>query len=493
MIESVLAHIPDAAATRPAAVTEQVCSWLSGLRMDHVPDDVIARTKLLLLDGIVCALVGAQMPWSRSAVDIICKLEGTGNSPLIGWDRQTTPSAATTLNSTFIQGFELDDFHPFAPIHGASIVIPALLAASHQIGNVSGEAFLLGAVAGFELGPRVGLALHGAQMLSRGWHSGPVFGTFAAAASVGILLDLDATQFDDALGMAATQSSGLSGARFGAMCKRMQHGYASRNGLQAAFLAAGGFTGIRQVFDLPHGGFLSVFGEGHSPDAGLIVEKLGERWEIRSIITKQYSVMGGIHAPLDALFAIAARRQLSLEGIESVDVFLPRASYAHGGWTAVKPLTPVSAQMNVSYCLAAAILDRSVMVPQFSPSRIASDDIWKLIPKIRTHHDPNMDASGPKGQGQARVSIRFSDGTTESESISAPRAFTQPLTEERALSKLHQLTDGLLPEDIKKEIVESVLRLETLPTISTLHRLLSKVVGSAFPATDQPFTRGSIE
>jgi 2-methylcitrate dehydratase PrpD len=73
------------------------------------------------------------------------------------------------------------------------------------------------------------------EMLSRGWHSGPVFGTFAAAAAVGVLLQLNASQFEDAWGMAGTQSTGLTGARFGAMCKRMQHNFAARNGLHAAF------------------------------------------------------------------------------------------------------------------------------------------------------------------------------------------------------------------------------------------------------------------
>jgi 2-methylcitrate dehydratase PrpD len=194
----------------------------------------------------------------------------------------------------------------------------------------SGEHFLLGAVAGFEVGPRVGLALLGAEMLSRGWHSGTVFGTFAAAVAVGVLLQLNASQFEDALGIAGTQSSGLTGARFGAMCKRMQHGFAARNGLQAAFLAAAGYTGIKKVFELQHGGFLSVFGEANSPDLSLISAGLGERWEIEQIIAKTYAVMGGIHAPLDALFEIASKRKLSPDLIDHIEVDLPEAAYRHG-------------------------------------------------------------------------------------------------------------------------------------------------------------------
>ena len=80
------------------------------------------------------------------------------------------------LNSSFIQGFELDDYHPLAPLHSNTLVLPAMLAAAPRVGRVSGERFLLGAILGYETGPRVGQALGGLEMLSRGWHSGVVFG-----------------------------------------------------------------------------------------------------------------------------------------------------------------------------------------------------------------------------------------------------------------------------------------------------------------------------
>ncbi|REM26109.1 MmgE/PrpD family protein, partial [Mycobacterium tuberculosis] len=168
--------------------------------------------------------------------------------------------------------------------------------------KVSGRQFLEAALAGYEVGPRVGMALHGAQMLSRGWHSGSVFGTHAAASAVGKLLGLDAARIEDALGLAGTQSAGLMAAQYEAMCKRMHHGFSARNGLYAAVLAEGGYTGIKRVFEREYGGFLSTFGEGHDPDASKITEALGERWEVERIVIKPYAAMGGIHSPLDALF-----------------------------------------------------------------------------------------------------------------------------------------------------------------------------------------------
>lgn len=118
--------------------------------------------------------------------------------------------AAALLNSTFIQGFELDDYHSEAPIHGSSIILPTLLAlvdlggASEDQARrcVDGKSFLLAAIVGYEVGPRIGLGVYGGQVLSMGWHSGAVFGPAAAACAASKLLDLQPDFIEDAIGMA---------------------------------------------------------------------------------------------------------------------------------------------------------------------------------------------------------------------------------------------------------------------------------------------------
>jgi len=227
------------AATDPEGPTGRLATWLAATTLNDVPASVREHAKHLMLDGIGCALVGAQLPVSRIGVEGVTALDDAGSGTLIGWGGRTTsaPSAAM-LNSSFIQGFELDDYHPLAPLHANSLVLPAMLAAAPHVGPVSGARFLLGAILGYETGPRVGLALGGLDMISRGWHSGVVFGPLAAAASAGTLYGLDAGEFEDALGIGATQSGGLMSAQFESMVKRMQHGFASRDGLTAAALAA---------------------------------------------------------------------------------------------------------------------------------------------------------------------------------------------------------------------------------------------------------------
>ena len=164
-------------ATDPSGPTGRLATWVAQTTLDDVPPSVRDRAKHLVLDGIACALVGAQLPVSRIGVEGVTALDSAGDSPLIGWDgRATSATSAAMVNSSFIQGFELDDYHPLAPLHSNSIILPAMLAAAPRVGRVSGERFLLGAILGYETGPRVGQALGGLDMLSRGWHSGVVFG-----------------------------------------------------------------------------------------------------------------------------------------------------------------------------------------------------------------------------------------------------------------------------------------------------------------------------
>src|SRR6478736_9192455 len=274
--------------TDPEGPTGKLAMWVRGVTLADVPDRTVERAKYLLLDGLGCALIGAQLPWSRTATKAVLDIDGRGDTVVIGTGRTASAPAAAVLNGTFIQGFELDDFHPIAPLHSCSQLIPALLSTASSLPDVRGAELLLAAIVGFEVGPRVGYTLHGAEMLDRGWHSGSVFGTHSAAMASGKLRGLSPAELEDALGLAGTQSSGLMAAQYEAMSKRMHHGLAARNGCYAAGLAQAGYTGIKKVFERPYGGYLSVFGEGHDPDAAPLTAELGQRWEVETIMVKSY-------------------------------------------------------------------------------------------------------------------------------------------------------------------------------------------------------------
>src|SRR5271154_5609237 len=407
-------------ATDPAGPTGRLATWVADTTLADVPASVRDRAKHLVLDGIACALVGAQLPVSRIGVEGVTALDDTGDSALIGWGgRTTSATSAAMVNSSFIQGFELDDSPPLAPLHSNSIILPAMLAAAPRVGRVSGERFLLGAILGYETGPRVGQALGGLDMLSRGWHSGVVFGPMPAAAAAGTLYGLDAAGFEDAFGIGATQSCGLMAAMYESMVKRMQHGFASRNGLTGAALAAAGYVGIKRVFERPYGGWLAAFGEGHRTYPEEIYAGLGHLWETERIAVKPYSAMGLLHAAIDA--ALELRQKIDVSEIRHIEIDMGEAAYSHGGWKAERPLEVIGAQMNVAYAVAVALLDGDVLVEQFSQDRINRDDVWNLIDRTIARHERAFDNLPIDEQLTTRVRVTLNDGRTHTAKVVHPR------------------------------------------------------------------------
>ncbi|QUQ72394.1 MmgE/PrpD family protein [Kutzneria sp. CA-103260] len=454
-------------------------TWIHELAWDDVPDKVRVRAAHLLLDGLGCALVGAQLPWSRVATDAVFGVEGAGDAVVIGTGRTTTPAGAALLNSAYIQGFELDDFHPLAPLHSASLLLPSLLSTASSLGHeVSGRDLMLAAIVGFEVGPRVGYSIGGTRMLSRGWHSGPVFGTAAAAAACAKLRGLDPAMTEDALGFAATQSAGLMSAQYEAMGKRMQHGFAARNGFYSAALAAAGYTGIDQVFEREYGGYVAVYGEGHPTDLDAIARGLGENWETTTVMVKSWAVMGGLHGAVQA--AQALRGRLAGRTVERIDIRVGDVVYHHGWWPPERPLEAIGGQMNIGYATAVTLLDGTALPEQFTAARLDSDDVWRLLDRTHVELDRGIDELPPTERFQTHVTLTFADGSTDTESVMAPHGNPlDPVTNDEVVAKFHALADRVMSPDRATAIVDAVLGLADADSLAPLVALLADPVGRA--------------
>lgn len=460
-----------------SAVTVPLAEWVADLDHDAIPADVRERAKHLLLDGVACGLVGAQLPWSRVATKAVLGIEASGEATVIGTGATTSGPASVLLNSTFVQGFELDDFHPLAPLHGNSLILPVLFAGARQLGTVTGRDALTAAVAGFEVGPRVGLALHGADMLSRGWHSGPVFGTHTAAMTAGKLYGLDAAQLEDALGMAGTQSGGLMAAQYEAMSKRMQHGFAARNGFYAAGLAAAGYTGIKQVFDRPYGGFLAVFGEGHNPDASQVIAGLGEFWHTNVVMVKSYAAQGGLHGTIQAALELRAEHDIDPADVSGIEIRVGNAVYHHGWWKPQRPLTAIGAQMNLGYAATVALLDGAVLPPQFAASRLDADDVWALLSKVDVQLDEAIEHGPEQERFTTDLTIELTGGTRLHRRIRAPHgAPNDPVTNAELVAKYRALLGPIIDADRLAAIETAVLHLDELTDLNDLTALLAAPV-----------------
>ena len=363
------------------------------------------------------------------------------------------------------------------------MILPSLFAAAQQLSRhgpytIPGSALLLAAIVGFEVGPRVGLGLHGLDMLTRGWHSGAVFGPAAAAAATGNLMHLSAEVIEDALGIACTQAGGLMAAQFGSMAKRMQHGFAARNGLFATLMASKGYTGIKGVLEQPYGGYLSTFGNGskHEPTSvpERIIRKLGQEWEIMDIICKSYASVAPTHAAIDCIVLLQDQHGdelRDLENISAIQVEMSETFHKKSGWTPQQPISETAAQMSVHYAVAVQLVERQVHSEQFSSASLESPEVWKLIGKCTCLHNRDFDEDETTRWYQ-RVTIEFSDGSQPVQAlVKLPKGIDPKLTNDEILQKWRRMAEKVIARDRVREIERLVLDLENVESVQTLTNL----------------------
>jgi 2-methylcitrate dehydratase PrpD len=258
----------------------------------------------------------------------------------------------------------------------------------------------------------------------------------------------------------------------------MHHGLAARNGFYAAGLAAHGYTGIKRVFEREYGGFLSVFGEGHHPEAALLTGQLGERWETSTIMVKSYAAMGGLHGAIDA--ARRLRPSVDPKRIARIDITVGTTIYKHGWWPAERPLTPIGAQMHLGYATAAALLDGNVLPEQFAAARLDADDIWRLVERTEVHLDESRDRAPVAERFGTDLAVTTDDGTVHRVRVDQPHgAPSDPITNGELVVKFHALADRVTNHDRAIAIEQSVLGLDRLDDIGELVDLLAAPVAGA--------------
>jgi 2-methylcitrate dehydratase PrpD len=452
--------------------TRRIADFVSHLTYEQIPPQVCERIKLLILDSFGCAIYGANLEWCRILQDTFGDLDATRTTSVWGTDQKLSSTNAALVNGTQVQGFELDDVHRVGVLHCGAVTLPALIAIAESHAFLSGRDFLAAAVAGYEIGPRVGKCV-GQEHIGQGWHSGATLGVFSAAAGAARGLGLDAEQTVHALGIAGTQAAGLMAAQYGAMVKRMHAGRSSQSGLYGALLAARGFTGIVDVFEAPYGGFCTTFSRSQDRfDLKELSAGLGETFETMGVALKFYSCVGSNHTTLDAIRDMRKRRPFTLQELDRVVVHGSQVTVDHVGWP-YKPEGLTSAQLNLPFCVATLLLEGDVFVDQFKEDAVGDRDRIALSKKVAVVHDPAITALGSKFRHKVSVDIHLRDGSVMSETREAPRGSEHSFAPAADIvEKFHKLAHAAMPQSQRDALVEAVLGLENLADSKEIVRLL---------------------
>jgi 2-methylcitrate dehydratase PrpD len=452
--------------------TRGIARFVSGLRYEAVPAEVRERIKLLILDALGCALYGAHLEWARILKDTLGKLDQNKSCAVWGTAGRLSAPHAALVNGTQVQGFELDDVHRAGVLHVGAVVLPALIAIAEMRRDLDGREFLAAAVAGYEIGPRVGLCM-GPEHIGQGWHSGATVGVFSATAGAARGLRLDADKTVHALGIGGTQAAGLMAAQYGAMVKRMHAGRSSQSGLYAALFAEGGFTGIENVLESEYGGFCTTF--SRSTDRFNLAELtagFGEVWQTMGVALKFYACVGSNHTTLDAVRELQEKEPFGARDIERITVFGSRVTMDHVGWK-YRPQGLTSAQLNLPFCVATWLLEGDCFVDQFSDGIVADPARMALAEKVQVRHDDAITAKGARFRHMVRVEVELKDGRRLQSVKEAARGSERNFASTADIvDKFEKLAVHALPKARVAELRDAVLGLETLPDAGRIAELL---------------------
>ena len=453
--------------------TRGIAEFVSGLQYEAIPAEVRERIKLLMLDSIGCALYGADLPWTRILQDTLHGLDTSDGATVWGTKLKLSAPHAALVNGTQVQGFELDDVHRQGVLHVGAVVLPALVAIAEQRPGMTGRDFLTAAVAGYEIGPRVGLCM-GQEHIAQGWHSGATLGVFSAAAGAARGLKLDAGKTVHALGIAGTQSSGLMAAQYGAMVKRMHAGRASQSGLYGALFAERGFTGIVNVLESEYGGYCTTFSASQDKfDLSQLTAGFGTRWQTMGVALKFYSCVGSNHTTLDAIRSMQEQRPFGADDVKQITVHGSQVTMDHVGWKYV-PQGLTSAQLNLPYCVATWLLDGDCFVDQFTEDKVADPERMRVADKVQVRHDHDITSRGSKYRHMVRVECELVDGTKMERTVEAGRGNENNFASQQdVVEKFEKLARRALPQARVEKVRDWFLALDEQSSAAELPRLLA--------------------
>jgi 2-methylcitrate dehydratase PrpD len=452
-------------------LAERLANFVVDARVNGPPASALDAARLRLLDGVGVALAGLGAKSVVRPRAALAAFGSDGPASAIGRPRPCPPAAAALHNGLLMHALEFDDTHVGAVVHGAPVVLPAVLAVAEQQRR-SGAAVLCAICVGWEVLARIGAALRG-QLQRHGFQATSVAGPLAAAAAVACLSEFDVRRTTDALGIAGSQSSGVfEFLHTGATSKALHGGWAALGGLLAASLAADGMTGPASILEGGSGLFVAF---AHDPAMAARMEEqlgdLGERWAVCEARPKKAPCCHYIQAFLEAM------EELLATGVTAADIRAIRCSVDPRQaqlicepWAEkLEPPTGYAAKWSLPLCLAACALGRRLDV-QFFESPFDAD-----VVAFARRIDWIAQEDGFPDRYPGRLAVTLVDGRTREayvpDVLGAP---DRPFPDEALLAKVRDAGAGVLPAADVAGLVDEVLSLRHAPSLATLGGYLRK-------------------
>jgi 2-methylcitrate dehydratase PrpD len=429
-------------------------------RFGDLPPKAIEHAKVLVASTLASAAAGSTYSSARIIRDL-AKEHGGKSEASLWFDGAKVPMhEAARVNSVLSNAAAGDDTDINSGTHPGPELIPTALVVAEGTG-ATGQELLSAIVTGFEAQNRMGAALRG----GRGGIYASQTVAFGAVVSAARLLKLTDEQMAHALGITAMTMGGLA---IGTDSQARDYGgsNAALCAVNAALAAGRGFTVNEDMLEAK-GGFVEVFGAGHTES---LTADLKEWAIVKYVAIKLNPGVWTYSSTVEATINAARQSGVSPDDVAKILVSGPRVKTEIPG--SRRPKDFFEAIHSMRYFVASAVADKDFTWTHATPAKINSPIAARLLPLIELDPSPSpVHYDWPWG---GTVTIVTKSGAKYSSTVDAQRGSAPRGIEWSDIDAKYRalMPDARLSGKRIEESLNLIHRLDQVKNVSELTRMI---------------------
>jgi 2-methylcitrate dehydratase PrpD len=376
--------------------TMRLAQRICGANYANMPSSAQLACKHALLDYIGVTIAGMEEPLARILRADAAEQGGHPQACVFATNERVATQQAALINGAAGHAHDYDDVQLAMSGHPTVPVAPVVFALAEQH-HLSGAQLIAAFSAGVDAECIVS-RYAGTSHYQQGWHATGTMGCFGAAAAAASMLGLDDIQTAKALGIAGTQAAGLK-SQFGTMCKPFHAGHAAATGLQAANLAAKGFSSRTDILETQQG-FLDT--QSSSTDASKFEAAMQQPAYAQDICFKYHAACYMTHSAIEATRELCAQNAFDPNKIKHVEVAVDEGHLRV--CNIVQPTSGLEAKFSLRFTVAMALAGVDT-----SSIDIFSDELTQ-DPQLISFRDRVSVVTHPSPDPATIVTITTDDG-----------------------------------------------------------------------------------
>ncbi len=453
------------------SITAQMADFSRSLHYEDIPRAAKHQARRFTLDSIGCAFAALYNDDMQAAHRYVEALGGTPEATVMGTGLLTNAANAAFMNSLLVRALDYNDiFWKQDPSHPSDI-LPAAWACGEKSEQPVQE-LLVASVIAYELELRWCIAAN-PGIREKGWHHATLT-QFVSPFVAARMLGLDKQQTIAAAGISGSSHFTLGGVVAGHLTnmKNTADPLATRAGVDAALLAAQGYSGPEQVIEGKEG-LIEVLNQVTWNSENLL-KALGQTFMIAECGYKAFPTEALTHQPITAVLNLRQRYDLDAGQIENVLIkTTTRGADILSDASKYNPTTRETADHSLPFCIAVALADGRVLPTSFEEKKLKDPNVWGMLKKIKVIADAQIDAMFP-AKKRAIAEIKTSDGKRFVETVDHAKGSAEnPMSDEEVIAKFNSNCDKVLPQDKKNRIIETCMQLgEEKMTVNEFMKML---------------------